>query len=39
MILNEENYIFDEENDVMSEYEKNFRSMGKSIHRVFLKKK
>ena len=39
MILNEENYIFDEENDVMSEYEKNFRSTGKSIHRIFLRKK
>lgn len=39
MILNEENYVFDEEKDVMSEYEKNFRSTGKSIHRIFLKKK
>lgn len=39
MILNEENYIFDEVNDVMSEYEKSFRSTGKSIHRIFLRKK
>ncbi len=39
IVLNEENYIFDEENDVCSEYERNFRSVGKSIHRIFLKKK
>ncbi len=37
--LNEENYVFDEENDVASEYEKNFRSQGKSIHRILMKKK
>lgn len=37
--LNEENYIFDEENDIASEYEKNFRSQGKSIHRILMKKK
>ncbi len=39
MILNEENYIFDENNDVCSEYERNFRSINKSIHRIFLAKK
>lgn len=39
MFLNEENYIFDEENDIQSEYEKNFRATGKDIHRVYLKKK
>ncbi len=39
MYLNEENYVFDEENDVASEYEKNFRSQGKSIHRILMRKK
>ncbi len=39
MYLNEEDYKFDEENDVASEYERNFRSVGKSIHRILMKKK
>lgn len=39
IVINDENYIFDEENDVQSEYEKNFRSTGKEIHRIYLKKK
>ncbi len=37
--LNEEDYKFDEENDVASEYERNFRSTGKSIHRILMRKK
>ena len=39
ILINDEDYKFDEENDVASEYEKNFRSIGKSIHRIYLKKK
>ena len=39
MYLNEENYVFDGENDVASEYERNFRSQGKSIHRILMRKK
>lgn len=32
-------YQFDEENDCMSEYERNFRSQGKSVHRLVYRKK
>ncbi len=33
-----DDYLFDEENDAMSEYERNFRSEGKKIHRIILSK-
>lgn len=39
ILVNDEDYQFDKENDVASEYEKNFRSTGKSIHRIYLVKK
>ena len=38
MIVNEEDYLFDEAGDSMSEYERNFRSLGHKIHRIILKK-
>lgn len=34
----EENYIFDEQNDVMTEYETKFRNLNQNIHRLILKK-
>lgn len=34
----EEKYIFDDENDVMTEYETKFRNLGQNIHRIVLKK-
>lgn len=37
-VVDEDNYIFDEENDAMSEYERNFRSEGKPIHRLIYRK-
>lgn len=36
LITNEEDYKFDEENDVMTEYENKFRSLGQKIHRIIL---
>lgn len=33
-----EDYLFDEQSDAMSEYEKNFRAEGKKIHRIVLSK-
>jgi hypothetical protein len=30
-------YVFDESDDAMSEYERNFRSVGKSIHRLIYR--
>ncbi len=38
MIENQENYAVRAEDDYESEYERNFRSIGKSIHRIILKK-
>ncbi|MCF0113631.1 MAG: tRNA (guanosine(46)-N7)-methyltransferase TrmB, partial [Bacilli bacterium] len=38
MTVNEEDYVFDAENDSMSEYESAFREEGKKIHRIILKK-
>lgn len=34
----EDEYIFDENNDVMTEYERKFRERNKSIHRIVLRK-
>lgn len=34
----EDEYIFDETNDVMTEYERKFRERNKSIHRIVLRK-
>ena len=39
VVYKTEDYLFDEENDAMSEYERNFRSQGVKIHRLILKKK
>ena len=36
MRLNLEDYPLDEENDVQTEYERNFRSLGQKIHRIEL---
>ncbi len=36
--LRQDEYEFDAANDAMSEYERNFRSVGKSIHRLIIKK-
>ena len=36
--LQQDEYEFSGENDAMSEYERNFRSQGKSIHRLILRK-
>ncbi len=33
-----DDYVFDEESDAMSEYERNFRSEGKKIYRIILSK-
>ncbi len=38
IVSSTDDYIFDEETDAMSEYEKNFRSEGKKIHRIILSK-
>ncbi|MDY6430155.1 MAG: tRNA (guanosine(46)-N7)-methyltransferase TrmB [Bacilli bacterium] len=38
MVENLPIYIFDETNDVMTEYERNFREQGKEIHKIVLKK-
>lgn len=38
VILEEENYIFDEKNDAMTEYERKFRELGQHIHRIIVKK-
>lgn len=37
--LQESDYQFDQEHDIQSEYEKNFRSNGKNINRLILSKK
>ncbi len=37
-LVDEEDYQFDKESDSMSEYEASFRSQGKKIHRIILKK-
>ena len=39
VVYKTEDYLFDEENDAMSEYGRNFRSPGVKIHRLILKKK
>ena len=39
LILATDDYRFDEENDAMSEYERNFRQQGMKIFRIELKKK
>ncbi len=36
ILENTDDYLFDEEHDVMSEYEKNFRSQGKPITRIVI---
>lgn len=38
IVLQEEEYIFDEEHDIMSEYESRFRAEGNPIHRVIITK-
>ena len=38
IITRQDDYEFDSINDAMSEYERNFRSVGKSIHRLVLRK-
>lgn len=38
VLVEEENYIFDEKNDAMTEYEKKFRSLGQHIHRIIVRK-
>lgn len=38
IILQEEEYAFDEEHDIMSEYESRFRAEGNPIHRVIITK-
>jgi tRNA (guanine-N7-)-methyltransferase len=38
MVCSLERYTFDEKDDAMSEYEKNFRSQGIEIHRLILEK-
>lgn len=37
IVLRQDEYQFDETLDAMSEYERNFRSVGKSIHRLIIK--
>ncbi len=37
-IFDTDNYIYDESDDAMSEYERNFRSMGKTINRLVYRK-
>ena len=39
MVVNLPDYPADEEHDVQSEYEKNFRALGQPIHRIVLRKK
>ena len=39
LILDQQDYSYDENNDAMSEYERNFRSEGKTIHRIVFTKK
>ena len=38
VLIEEENYLFDEKNDAMTEYEKKFRSLGQHIHRIIVRK-
>ena len=38
VVLRQDDYAFNPEDDAMSEYERNFRSAGKSIHRLIIKK-
>ena len=38
LVTNEENYIFDEESDAMTEYERKFRDKGQHIHRIIAVK-
>lgn len=38
ILIEEENYIFDETNDAMTEYERKFRSQGQHIHRIIARK-
>lgn len=38
IVLQEEEYAFDEEHDIMSEYESRFRAEGNPIHRVIITK-
>ena len=38
MVCHDDQYEFDESNDAMSEYERNFRSQGKAIHRIIYRK-
>ena len=38
VLKTEEAYIFDEENDAMTEYEKKFRNAGQNIHRIIAQK-
>ena len=38
MVCHDDQYEFDESNDAMSEYERNFRSQGKAIHRIVYRK-
>ena len=38
VVTRQDEYEFDCEHDAMSEYERNFRSVGKSIHRLVIKK-
>lgn len=38
VLVEEENYIFDEKNDAMTEYEKKFRTLGQHIHRIIVRK-
>jgi tRNA (guanine-N7-)-methyltransferase len=37
LVKDDPNYVFDESDDAMSEYERNFRSVGKSIHRLIYR--
>lgn len=39
VLIDESSYEFDENEDAMSEYEKNFREQDKPIHRIIAKKK
>ena len=38
IILRQDEYAFDSTDDAMSEYERNFRGVGKSIHRLIIVK-
>ncbi len=38
MVDHQDQYVFDESTDAMSEYERNFRSQGKAIHRIVYRK-